>query len=409
VATTITRVRPVLLSAPYGDPVSSAENLLHLPSGYRTCGLVEVTLSDGTVGLGEAYLAVFAPQVFVSIVELVSPLLVGRDAADVSARVRDVVTATGYWSFQGAARHVVGAIEMALLDGAARVAGVPLWRFLGAADARADAHTADAPPLEVYASGGDSITPHAMLGELERVAALGIRSFKIRGRAHQVDKVAWTQRQAATAGIGVAVDMTQNLVVPSQSPREVLEFTQRLVDASGVLPLFLEEVLGPDRIDELPGLRAESSVPIAGGEIVTTEGELVGRIRAGAYDIAQPDATVIGGIGPVLEVFAAARETDARVFVHCWGGGVGVVANYHAALAGGGTMVEWPLPDYSLRSVLLEGVVSIVEGSAVLSERPGLGVELTPEIEREFAFREDAVYDCLVEGSRVPSEHGWGG
>jgi hypothetical protein len=100
------------------------------------------------------------------------------------------------------------------------------------------------PPLEVYASGGDSITPRAMLGELERVAALGIRSFKIRGRAHQVDKVAWTQRAAATAGIGVAVDMTQNLVVPSQSPRDVLEFTQRVVDASGVLPLLLEEVLG---------------------------------------------------------------------------------------------------------------------------------------------------------------------
>ena len=59
----IVRVRPVLLSAPYAD-AGNLEVQLHLPGGHRTCGLVEVTLEDGTTGLGEGYLAVFAPQVF---------------------------------------------------------------------------------------------------------------------------------------------------------------------------------------------------------------------------------------------------------------------------------------------------------------------------------------------------------
>ena len=57
-------VRSVLLSAPYAEPEGNLEVLLHLPSGLRTTGLVEITLSDGTVGLGEGYLAVFAPTVF---------------------------------------------------------------------------------------------------------------------------------------------------------------------------------------------------------------------------------------------------------------------------------------------------------------------------------------------------------
>ena len=395
---TITRVRAVLLSAPYGDSKSSAENRLHLPSGMRTCGFVEITLSDGTIGIGEGYLAVFAPRVFQAIVDLLEPLLVGKDAQDIETRFRDIVTATGYWSFQGAARHVISAVEIALQDCAARLDGLPLWRRLGGSELR---------PLDIYASGGDSIGPDAMAVELATVASLGIRTFKIRGRAHQVDKVAWTQRAGSDLGIGIAVDMTQNLVVPSQTPDDVLGFIRDVTDASGVAPVFLEEVLGPDRIDELPNLRAASSVPIAGGEIVTTEAELIQRIRAGSYDIAQPDATVIGGLQPVLEVFAATRATDVRVYVHCWGAGVGVLANYHASLAAGGIMVEWPLPSYPLREELLDGVLTMGNGVATLSELPGLGIQLTPELEKEFAFREDAAYDCLVDPARVPPAGDW--
>src|SRR5262245_30785084 len=53
----ITNIRPVLLSAPYAWP-DNLEVQRHLPTGYRTIGLVEVTLDDGTTGLGEGYLAV---------------------------------------------------------------------------------------------------------------------------------------------------------------------------------------------------------------------------------------------------------------------------------------------------------------------------------------------------------------
>lgn len=75
----IAAIRPVLLSAPYADP-ENLEVRLALPTGWRTTGLVEVTLDDGTTGLGEGYLAVFAPRVFASTVELIAPYLVGRPA-----------------------------------------------------------------------------------------------------------------------------------------------------------------------------------------------------------------------------------------------------------------------------------------------------------------------------------------
>lgn len=393
---TVRRVRPILLSAPYGDSETSMENILHLPSGMRTAGFVEITLSDGTVGIGEGYLAVFAPEVFRSIVDLLGPVLIGAEAEEIDTRFRDLVTATGYWSLQGAARHVVSAIEIALQDCAARSAGMPLWRYLGGAEDR---------PLRAYASGGDSRNPHAMLAEIEQVSDLGIDVFKIRARADQTDKARWTQAAAARRGIAVAIDMTQNLVVPSQTAEDVLQFTQQLTADGGIRPAFLEEVLGPDQIHRLPDLRSRTDVPIAGGEIVTTEAELCDRLRKGSYDIVQPDATVIGGIRPVLDVFRAAQESNTDVYVHCWGAGVGVLANYHAASAGGGRVVEWPLPQFALRSELLRDCIAITAGHVALGDKPGLGVEITPELEREFPFREDAIYRSLVNPS--PAHSAW--
>ena len=390
----IIRVRPVLLSAPYSEPATSAEVILHLPGGHRTIGLVEVTLDNGIVGLGEGYLAVFAPHVFRTIVELVAPALTGRDPQDFDRVMRDLTLSTGYWSWQGAAQHVVGACEIALQDCRAQLAGVSVARLLGAPADRT---------LKLYASGGDSVSPEAMTREIAKVAALGIDVLKIRARNHEVAKTAWCQRHATPLGIAIAVDMTQNLAIPSQSVADILAYLQAVITAGGKLPYFLEEALGPEEIDTYRTLRA--SVPecqIAGGEIVTTAAELSHRIERGCYAIAQPDATVIGGLAATLAVFATARRCQTEVFVHCWGGPVGMMANYHAALAGAGRVAEWPLPAFELRHALVAQPWNIAQGRLTLPDIPGLGVRLTPEIECEFRFREDAVYRCLTDPSKLP-------
>ncbi|MDG2068211.1 MAG: hypothetical protein P8J84_06380, partial [Paracoccaceae bacterium] len=57
----IVNIRCVLLSSPYAD-ADDPEIKECFPNGpKRTIGMVEVTLEDGTTGLGEGYLAVFAP------------------------------------------------------------------------------------------------------------------------------------------------------------------------------------------------------------------------------------------------------------------------------------------------------------------------------------------------------------
>ncbi|MEO7599129.1 MAG: mandelate racemase/muconate lactonizing enzyme family protein [Opitutus sp.] len=390
----IAAVRPVLLSAPYSD-AEDMEVLLHLPSGWRTTGLVEIKLDNGIVGLGEGYLAVFAPRVFEEIVRLVAPVLIGGDPHDLKELYRQISVITGYWSLQGAAQHVISAVEIALQDCRAQLLDVPVWQALGGSPGRR---------LQLYASGGDAIGPVAMGRELDRIQHLGIDLVKIRARHQHTDKARWCQQHAAQCGIRVAIDMTQNLVVPSQSIADIQRFLFEITDGGrDAPPVFLEEALGPEAINQYPRLRREvAAVPMAGGEIVTTAAELCQRIEAGCYDIAQPDATVIGGISAVLEVFTTAQRCGVEVYVHCWGGPVSMMANYHAALAGGGTIAEWPIKSYPLRDALVTVPWQVAGGRLTLPGIPGLGVRLTPEIELMYPFREDAVYRCLVDPSQVP-------
>src|SRR5690606_20000790 len=109
--------------------------------------------------------------------------------------------------------------------------------------------------LKLYASGGDAAGPEPMLAELGRIHALGIDLLKIRARKDDVDKTVWCQRHAADRGIGIAVDMTQNLAVPSQSVAEVVQYLEAVRRGGGAAPLFLEEALGPQEIRNLPALR----------------------------------------------------------------------------------------------------------------------------------------------------------
>ena len=394
----IADVRPVLLSAPYADPETNLEVQRHLQSGYRTCGLVEITVDDGTTGLGEGYLAVFAPRVFESIIRLLAPTLIGRDVRDIGPIVDDLLSMTGYWSRQGAAQHAVSAIEIALQDCRAKHLGVPVYELLGGAHHH---------PIKMYGSGGDSTTPPAMREELDYLVDRGIDLFKIRTRKDQVDKAVWCLREGQKRGIRIAIDMTQNLANPAQTASDAAAFVEEIEERSGASVYFLEEALGPVDIASYPLLRAKTNTRIAGGETVTTADELCDRIGQGLYDLAQPDATVIGGIGKVIEVFAAARRHGREVVVHCWGGPVGMMANFHAALAGGGRLVEWPMPRFPLREAMAREPWQLEEGRLTVPDLPGLGVELTEEIENRFSFREDAVYTCLVEEDETPVDGRW--
>lgn len=385
---TIDGVRTVLLSSPYSfaeDP----EILECFPNGpKRTVGMVEVTLSNGVTGLGEGYLAVFAPLVFREIVNLCTPYILGQDALDIRNRLSDLRSVCDYWSLQGAARHVISAFDIALHDAAAKTKDVPLHELLGGT--RADT-------IPIYGSGGCCDTKEHFLEELELLESMGIGIYKMRSVKEDINRTAWVLNEAGQRGISVGVDMCQNLADPPQSVDDVVRFIDGVHAQTPNRIRFVEEAIGPDCPEGFRELRRRTEVPVCGGEIITTPKEMIERLNDDVYDFVQPDASVIGGVGAVLSVFEAARRKAIDVVVHAWGGAAAIMANYHVAFSAGGKLVEFPMLEFPLGTDMMKGQCNITDGRLSLPTAPGIGVRLTPEMEAMYPFDESAVYSCKIQ------------
>jgi len=394
----IANVRWLLLSSPYAD-ADDPEIKECFPNGpKRTIGMVEVTLDNGVTGLGEGYLAVFAPLVFKAIVELCTPQVMGKDGFDIGRRVKDLRSLCDYWSLQGAARHVISAFEIALQDAKGKSLGKPVYDLLGGPKSES---------IEIYGSGGCCDAKHQFIRELDLLQSKGIKLYKIRSVKKDIHRTAWILEEAAKRGIRIGIDMCQNLADPPQAVEDVVQYVKAVRGVSRQPILFLEEAIGPDAPEGFKELRRRIDIPVYGGEIITTPKEMITRMRDKVYAAVQPDASVMGGISAVMDIFAAARETGTRVVVHAWGGAAAIMASYHAAFAAGGDLVEYPMLDFPLGAEMIGDQGKIADGRLLKPTAPGIGVTLTPETEARYPFDPSAVYSCALIDFGPPPDSYW--
>ena len=394
----IQSVRCVLLSSPYAD-ADDPEIKECFPNGpKRTIGMVELTLDNGVKGLGEGYLAVFAPLVFQSIVDLCRPYAVGLEGDDIAGLVRRLRSLCDYWSLQGAARHVISAFEIAAQDAKAKTLGVPVYALLGGA--KTDS-------IAIYGSGGCCDAKAQFEREFDLLGSKGIGLYKIRSVKRDILRTAWVLNEAARHDVKVGVDMCQNLADPPQEVDEVVTFVNKVHALTNARMIFVEEALGPDSPENFKRLRSLIDVPVYGGEIITTPKEMRERMRNGVYAAVQPDASVIGGISAVMEIFEEAKATGTEVVVHAWGGAAAIMASYHAAFAAGGKLVEFPMLAFPLGEEMIGDQGRIEQGRLMRPTAPGLGLTLTPEMEARYPFDPTAVYSCVLTDFGPPPDSYW--
>ena len=391
----IENIRTILLSAEYGDE-KHPEILECFPNGpKRTIGLVEVTLENGVKGYGEGYLGVFAPQVFKSIVELCVPYLIGKDGFNILRRYKDLCSICDYWSLQGAARHTTSAIEIALVDAKSKTQKCPAYKLFG---------NSTKEKIEVYGSGGICDTKEHFIEELELLKKLGIKKYKIRAVPGDINKTAWVLKEARKYEIDIGIDMCQNLADPPIDAEDVINYIKYVKNISKEKILFLEEAVGPMDIKGFKKLKETLNIDICGGEVITTPLEMIERINLDIYNFVQPDASVIGGMYAVKEVFEYAKT---KPVVHAWGGPVAIMANYHVAFGCNGNLVEFPMIPYKLEPTMFGDQRVIKNGNLLRPEIPGIGITMNDKIEKDFSFDKESVYSCVVIDRGQPKDSFW--
>lgn len=328
--------------------------------------LVAVHTDTGLIGVGSA----FTSQALVdAALDLLRPQLIGENALEVE-RITETLHQSAFWMGRGGAlTHATSALDIALWDVAGQALGQPAGRLLGGR------HRERVRP---YASVLMDEEP-TMTDNLTLLVDAGFTAFKIGWwKFGRVDR-ATDERTVAAARKAVG----EHLLAVDAGGSEAffpgdLSWAKRTADMLADYDVaWFEEALPPDDVDGFSRLRAHSKVPISGGEVLTRRQSFAPYLRAGAFDIVQPDTTKGGGLSESRRIGWAAQDHGVRLIPHGWNTAIGLAADLQLASALSGT----DLVEYKTGSAYIDGLVSggwALDGDGMLAvpAGPGLGVEL---------------------------------
>ena len=270
---------------------------------------------------------------------------------------------------------VVGVIDVALWDLMGKETGLPVYALMGGA-ARRD--------IELYWSTGSGwmLQPEEMLNLVEKGWDMNFRSFKIR-----MDWKGWRQdadpekdyqmfklvREFLAEGNYLGFDANNGYSV-STAIWQGRRF----------------EELGIDHFEEpipnwnLPGLKQVSDaldVAVAAGEQDAFRWWFQSLVLLGDPDILQPDILSAGGPSEVKRIFDMATTLGKPVMPHSPQAGINSMASLHvfSTIQNGtrphefSTEFSGPLDDVA--NLFGDGVIP-KDGHMILSDKPGLGIEL---------------------------------
>ncbi|MGB1234245.1 MAG: mandelate racemase/muconate lactonizing enzyme family protein, partial [Planktomarina sp.] len=98
-------------------------------------------------------------------------------------------------------------------------------------------------------------------------------------------------------------------------------------------PLWFEEPVPPDNVNEMAKVAGAVSIPIATGERLCTKAEFAPVLRGGAATILQPALGRAGGIWEAKKIAVLAEVYNAQMAPHLYAGPVEWAANIHLAVS----------------------------------------------------------------------------
>lgn len=381
----ISRVEAFIIRTP-NRPATDAELMTMYPQGAMTGGaglfnrldhaspsrsgpfaqavLVKITAGD-IVGWGECH-APAAPRVHKTVVtDMLAPVLMGLDARDVEAlwdRMFSTQRLRGYST--GFYTEAIAGVDLALWDILGKHVGQPLYRLLGG-------KYRDRIPTYL-GIGGSSVA--ALKENAARAMEQGYAAVKM-----GLGKGAGTRDMARVAAVAEAVKGKGQLLLDSLGAFKLHEAVQlgRELDRMGSIGWW-EDALMPEDTASYPKLADAMDTAIVAGETLSNRFQFRDLFLNKAVDIINPDVCRAGGITECRKIAILADANSVLWSPHVsMGTAPYMSASIHLAVATpncvimeGGNKNEGPMGNALLREPL-----EFHPGYAVVSERPGLGVE----------------------------------
>ncbi|MGC3985107.1 MAG: enolase C-terminal domain-like protein [Pseudorhodoferax sp.] len=371
------------------------------PQGINLLVVKVETNQPGLHGLGCATFAYRHLAVQCVVEQYLKPLLVGRDAEAIE-ELWQLMHQNAYWRNGPIENNAMSGIDMALWDLKGKLAGMPLYQLLGG-------KVRQGVPVYRHAEGRDLA---ALCDDVARLQAQGIQHIRCQSggyggsgfgpapahaaegaasgiylepRRYMRDTVALFDALRAKLGFDVELchDVHERL-----RPADAVRLAQQLEPYQ---LFFLEDAIPLEEGDWLRRLRAQTSTPLAQGELFNHPFEWRSLIAERLIDFIRVHPSQLGGITPTRKLQIFAEQYGVRTAWHGPGdqSPLGHAANIHMDLAARNFGIqEWSgtePPNFVIQelsgsgSALLDVFPGLPEhrnGFVYANDKPGLGVDL---------------------------------
>ncbi|MEK6245889.1 MAG: mandelate racemase/muconate lactonizing enzyme family protein [Pseudomonadota bacterium] len=359
----IVRVEAVPLSIPcsYG-----ADAMVLGTGGWKSLDfcLVRVDTDAGITGWGEAFSYSCRRAVVAAVRDMIAPLAVGRDAADIDALHGEIQRRLHIFGRFGITAFALSGLDIALWDIAGKAAGKPLHALLGGAKRER---------IACYASLLRYADTALVARYCERALDEGFGAIKL----HEVNEaVIATARAAVPRHAALLLDVNCEWSV-----EDAIAVGRRLAPMG--LGWFEEPVFPPEDGAALSAVGEACGIPIAAGENCCFATQFAALFDARAVQYAQPSVTKVGGVTEFRKVAALAAERRMKLAPHSPYFGPGALATLHliAALAEEARFEYFYL---QADAWLYGDLLAPRRGELKVPQGPGLGADPDPDVIRRY-------------------------
>ena len=367
--------------------------------GGRYWILVKLTTDDGIVGWGECYASSVGPEAMRGVIEDVfARHMAGENPENIEMMFRRAFS-SGFT--QRPDLTVMGAfsgLEIACWDILGKARGRPVYALLGGRmNDRIRAYTY-LYPLPHHDLGAFWTSP-----DMAAEAALDCveRGFT----AVKFDPAGpYTLRGGHMPGmrdISLSVAFCKAIREAVGDRADLLFGTHGQFTTAGAIrlgqaiepysPLWFEEPIPPDAVEEMAKVARAARIPVATGERLATKAEFAPILRSGAASILQPALGRAGGIWEMKKVAAIAEVYNAQMAPHLYAGPIEWAANVQLAASIPNILmcetIETPFHDQ-----LIKGSIRVEDGFITPSDAPGLGIDVDEDLARAHPYLGDGLH-----------------
>lgn len=362
--------------------------------GGRYWVFVKLITDHAVCGWGEAYSVPFHPNIVAQMIEDVCQrYVIGQDPFKIE-RLWRVIYSSGYTQHPDLSlMGVLSAIEMACWDIVGKELNRPVYELLGG-----QVHERLRTYTYLYPEPTDQSDVYT---DPELAATRAVEYVQQGFTAVKFDPAgaysAFDPRQLSLEALARSEKFVKSVREAVGDSCDVLFGTHGQMTASSAIrlakrlerfdPLWLEEPVPPENMDEMAKVARATSIPIATGERLATKYEFARLLKLGAASILQMALGRVGGILEAKKIAGMAEAYYAQIAPHMYCGPIAGAADIQLSTCSPNFLIQESIQTWGgFHARLLKTPIRWEDGYILPPTDPGLGVELDEEVAAQHPY-----------------------